>query len=208
MSEDTPAEQANCFPNSTNLTPGRGGIIPPVDSRWKKGQSGNPKGRPSIGFTFIEHLNRLGDMNLSTDELVAITKNKKAGFLDKAAAHHCLMAGERPDIADFEPALDGQLSLRELRNQGIDTSTIKKTKAKVRSIPDGSGGTIHEVEREIEVHDRSKAAMSLILEHTNGKPVRAIEVSGPAVINFVVNVLGRKFIPASFQQPELPQGQQ
>lgn len=38
-------DQANDTPNQVNLTPGRGGTIPPVEHRWKKGQSGNPKGR-------------------------------------------------------------------------------------------------------------------------------------------------------------------
>ena len=35
---------------------GNGGVIPPVETRWKPGQSGNPKGRPKGSATSFERV--------------------------------------------------------------------------------------------------------------------------------------------------------
>ena len=35
---------------------GKGGVIPPVETRWKPGQSGNPKGRPKGAATSFERV--------------------------------------------------------------------------------------------------------------------------------------------------------
>ncbi len=35
---------------------GKGGVIPPGETRWKPGQSGNPKGRPKGAATSFERV--------------------------------------------------------------------------------------------------------------------------------------------------------
>ena len=35
---------------------GKGGVIPPIETRWKPGQSGNPKGRPKGAATSFERV--------------------------------------------------------------------------------------------------------------------------------------------------------
>jgi hypothetical protein len=35
---------------------GRGGVIPPIETRWQPGQSGNPKGRPKGAATSFERV--------------------------------------------------------------------------------------------------------------------------------------------------------
>ena len=35
---------------------GKGGVIPPAETRWKPGQSGNPKGRPKGAATSFERV--------------------------------------------------------------------------------------------------------------------------------------------------------
>jgi hypothetical protein len=42
---------------------GKVGIVPPVETRWKPGQSGNPKGRPAVGATMLEWLNELAPLS-------------------------------------------------------------------------------------------------------------------------------------------------
>jgi len=37
---------------------------PPVGKRWKKGQSGNPKGRPKSGFALNEYITDLANVEL------------------------------------------------------------------------------------------------------------------------------------------------
>jgi hypothetical protein len=35
---------------------GRGGVVPPVETRWKPGESGNPNGRPNGAATSFERV--------------------------------------------------------------------------------------------------------------------------------------------------------
>jgi hypothetical protein len=45
---------------------GNGGVVPPVDRRWKPGQSGNPAGRPkNAGATKKEWLNTFAAQGLT-----------------------------------------------------------------------------------------------------------------------------------------------
>lgn len=55
---------------------------------WKKGQSGNPKGRQPLGLSFIEHLNALGKAKHS--KLRAIASDRKQPQLRRAAAKQLL----------------------------------------------------------------------------------------------------------------------
>ncbi|MEZ4330898.1 MAG: DUF5681 domain-containing protein [Myxococcota bacterium] len=40
--------------NNRGSGAGRGGVVPPVESRWRPGESGNPKGRPKGAKTSFE----------------------------------------------------------------------------------------------------------------------------------------------------------
>lgn len=62
MNGKTPAHQAN------GRGAGRGGIIPPVENRWKPGQSGNPKGRPTAGACIVEWMNEMREWPLARIE--------------------------------------------------------------------------------------------------------------------------------------------
>ena len=142
-----------------------------------KGEARNPAGRKTLGAFLSECLNQLAmDTDIREIELRKIAKNKLAEKNMRAAAQYYLMLLERPDIADYESVLDGQKSLAELRADGIDTALVKKMKQKTRSIPNPEGGETTEVEREIELHDRSLDAFNVVLNRTDGRPHETQEV--------------------------------
>ncbi len=104
------------------------------------------------------------------------------------------MGMEAGDIADFEPVLDGQMSLRELRTAGICTTVVKKVKTKKRSIPQGPDKEpIEEVEREIELHDRSGREFDRVLDRTDGKANQTISSPEGGGVNLTVKVMKVEF---------------
>lgn len=141
-----------------------GGALKP----WPKGVSGNPQGRKSGGAYVKEWANSFYEQKLDEYALRKIAKDPKEEPARKTAAVQILHSFEYSDIADFEAALDGQKSLKELRGDGVNTAVVKKTKTKRREIPNGDNAPIIEVEREIELHDRSGAAFDRIMDRTEG----------------------------------------
>ncbi len=136
---------------------------------WKQGDVPNPKGRPSAGINAQEWLNALQDT--PEDELRRIASNKQESPIKRGAANRLLLFIERTDLADFEEVLDGAQSLKQVRESGINTEVLKKVKVKTRTIPgrNNEADTI-EVEREIELHNRSGEEFDRICDRTDGKP--------------------------------------
>lgn len=143
----------------------------------KPGEIRNPKGRMTLGAYKKEHWNSLAEDfrrgELTHDELRRISESDP-NTIRRAAALHLLRDAENPNMADYEGVLDGQLSLAELRAKGIDTAQVKKCKTKRREIPQGDNPPVVEVEREIELHDRSRESAKLVLDYTDGSPHQTI----------------------------------
>jgi hypothetical protein len=157
---------------------GRNGNVPPIEYRWPKGTSGNPAGRaPNAGSTAREYVNQLVVDRIKEPELRRIARDAEEEPAKRAAAVRVLRWMELPDLADFEPLLDGQLSLRELRSQGVDTGSIKKvkTRRKVLRKPDGDIEG-EEVEREVELYDRSGEDFDRVCDRTDGRPTQRLDV--------------------------------
>ncbi len=137
-----------------------GGTLTP----WQRGQSGNPNGRKTLGAYVVEWCNALANRGVNEKELRRLAKNRSCNGTLRIAAQRMLRLMEDPDMADFEPLLDGQKCMKELRHDGVDTRVIKKVKSKTRSIPQGDNPPIIETEREIELHDRSGDEFDRVLD--------------------------------------------
>jgi len=166
-------------PTPTAMTrPGKGGIFPPPEHRFKRGNSGNPRGSRPFGETLRGWLNRLGGMN--EERLRAIARRAGRSAVKRAAANMLLDAMRRPDLADFEALLNGEDTLKGARAKGLDTAQLKRVKAKRREIPQDGGPPIVETEREIELHDRVLPANEFSTHETSGTPTRTVHIQGDA----------------------------
>ncbi len=163
-----------------------GGTLTP----WQKGQSGNPNGRKTLGAYVNEWLNAFAFRKVNKSTLRRIIRAQIGDPNLKIAAVRYLRMMEHPDIADFEPVLDGQANLREMRAQGFDTATIKKVKSKQRAIPQGDNPPIIETEREIELHDRSGVEFDRVLDRTDGKSAQNVNVRGSIEHVRTIRVVG------------------
>lgn len=156
-----------------------GNCRPPLETQFKPGQSGNPAGRPpALGSSVIEWANQLGHQGLSEDALRVIARDKAEPFPKRAAALRCLRLIEAADLSDFSAVLRGDQSLEELRAAGTNTEVVKKIKQRTRKINVGDGKFEDEIEREIELYDRSGSDFDRLLDRTIGKPTQAVELTG------------------------------
>ena len=176
-------------------------------TRWKPGQSGNPAGRKSAGLSIREEINALSMRKLTRAELRKIAKDRNEGCTRVIAAQRLLKAMECEDLADFEPALDGQLSLRELRAAGINTEAIKRVKVRRKKNEQGQ----EEVEREIELNQSAGVDFDRVMDRTEGKPRQTVELEGdalPASVLIVTPLAGGQLHAETVQPPALGQGEQ
>lgn len=182
---ETPAQQAS---GAQASGAGNGGIVPPVGTRFKPGESGNPSGKRSAGHTIREWINTLSEGDHTEEELRRIARDKRIGWTKRLAAERILRSLEHGDLADFAPLLKGEADLPKLREDGINTEVVKKIKQKSRVVPVGEGETEEIIEREIELHDRAGEDFDRIIDRTLGKPAQSIDhTSGGKP--FVVKVL-------------------
>jgi hypothetical protein len=149
---------------------GHGGNVPPVETRWKPGQSGNPAGRKTAGAYLREELNSLVLSNPTAEEVRRIARDPKEAMNRRAAAERYLRLVESGDLADFEPWLNGEKTLEQLRAEGLNTEIVKKSK-----ITDKGS-------RELELHDRAGTDFDRITDQTAGKATQPIEVTEKLLI--------------------------
>lgn len=179
--------------------------VPPQLTPFKPGQSGNPAGRKKTGAYVTEHQNSLalamekGD--ITYDDLKKIARTDPNGNR-RAAALYLYRRCEDPNMKDFEPVLDGQMSLREIDAAGYDTSMIKKCKTRIT--PQKDGDPI--VTRELELHDRALDVHKDLMDRTEGRPIPAASDLQTGNVTIIVNVqaLGEPTAdqPAIEQAPE------
>lgn len=64
------------------------GTAPPVATRWRKGESGNPAGRPCAGSSWLEAVNRMAEWPEA--DVRAVAKDKSCPMVERAAARDVL----------------------------------------------------------------------------------------------------------------------
>lgn len=171
-----------------NLTPSpRSGLPPPLATRWKPGESGNPAGKPkNLGASLKDICNTLAAKGLRRVELKAIFDDEGEEDLVRTAAGKIL--GLRPgDMKDFEGIITGAETLDAAHKAGVDTTQVKKIKRKKRTIKRG-GDLPDEVEEEteLELHDRSRGNWRDLVDDTDGKPTQTVNVNNAVTVNAVV----------------------
>jgi hypothetical protein len=162
--------------------PAEQGIVgyknPPSQYSFKPGQSGNPNGRPTAGATLREWVNVLAAKNLSEKELRRLARDQKVPWPKRAAANRILRTLEVPDLADLEDVLTGDVTLKQAREQGLNTEVVKKMKVKTRYVLNRDGDAEKEIEREVELFDRAGVDFDRVTEHTDGRPAQGLHLSG------------------------------
>jgi hypothetical protein len=124
----------------------------------------------SAGAIFRRYVDILCQMGLTREQLQKVATDPLTPQPIQVAAIFHLQSAEYPDLATFEPYLNGTKSLAQLREEGVSTSAVKKAKAK--TVADDNGNPV--VTREIELFDRNREAADLIIRHTAGELPREI----------------------------------
>lgn len=157
--------------NPGNPNPDKSGLVAP----WKKGESGNAKGRPSAGGAIREYYNLMHEW--PEDRLIAVMNDKSEGFSKRKAAEAILNMGA-VDVEAYESLLDGSKTLADLKREGVRTNTIRRVKRKTRT--EGEAKTF---EYEVEFADKTDAVTEAIIGHTDGKAIQRVETTGNLNLN-------------------------
>jgi hypothetical protein len=143
----------------------RKNLIPPA----KPGEVRNPKGRTTAGASIREYMNAMAEAELTETELRTIARSKVQPWTRRAAAERILRTLETGDVADFLPVVEGKKTLKELRDEGINTEVVKKIKPSEHGV-------------EIELHDRAGADVDRIMDRTDGRPKQTVDVNNTTTI--------------------------
>jgi hypothetical protein len=139
---------------------GKGGIVPTA-APFEPGNNMSKGRPPNAGLSLREEVNRLMAADPTEAELRSLATATATGVRRRAAAIELLALLEIPDIADFQPLLEGKKTFVELRDAGINTRLIKRFKK-------GEHGP------ELELHDRASSRFVQVVEQTDGQATKRV----------------------------------
>ncbi len=113
------------------------------------------------------------------------------------------------DIADFEPYLDGEMSLRELREAGTRTKLLRKvtkrTRTRTETSKDGVTVTTTDEVRGIELYDAQAAARDLLrMRAAAGEDSAGEPKAAPPVVNVTLMRDLRRQLVKAHDEPFVP----
>jgi hypothetical protein len=139
--------------------------------------------------TIREHINLLAAKGLTEKQLRKAARDRGAPWTQRAAAERILRTLEMGDLADFDPVLDGTMTLAQIRDTGVNTEVVKKCKVKIRTTEEPGKPPVTEVEREIELYDRAGSDFDRVMDRTEGRPKQAVDLtSDGAPVGFTLNI--------------------
>lgn len=145
---------------------------------WKKGESPGAAAPKNAGCCIKRWINVLQDANES--ELRRMAKDPRLAANKRIAAQQLLRAIATPDMADFEPLVEGTATMAKLRDAGVDTTQVKKLAVR---------HTEHGTNRDIELYDRSGESVDRIMDRTDGRPKQTTEITGEGGLPLAVTII-------------------
>ena len=166
----------------------------------------NLNGKPkNVGLTIIENLNTWADRRLVRRDLENIARSNDATFSEVIGAVQALHASEYTDMADFEELCEDGMTLKKLRDLGVNTAAVKKLRVKTTSRTTHDGETIVETTKEVELHERATESFREIMDRTNGKAIQQMTVENVAPIQgIVIHFMGVPNATGTESGTELP----
>lgn len=110
--------------------------LPPVETRWQKGKSGNPSGKPKNVFTSEELRKKIGKtLALSKAQLAEILQDNKSSVLDLVLASVAAKCIKDGDIAKMEFLFNRSLGkVKDIVNlQTQDTQLMERERIRAMS---------------------------------------------------------------------------
>lgn len=132
MKQKTPAEQA--------IKPGRGGVVPPPEHRWRPGRSGNPSGRPKGYVDVATALVRVSALPYSDVQLLSEGKRPKVWHEKEPTAVWVRAAREllstTGNAAEINGRMDGWLNQADVKKgEEAETRAILAILATLPPLP-------------------------------------------------------------------------
>ena len=163
---------------------GDGGNVPPIEHRWRPGQSGNPAGRRAAGAYLTEYINSLALSRPTEEELRRIVRDPREDHLRRVAAER-LLRMRMPPLADYAGLVNGTETLQQLEARAVDTAIVKKLKERQEY---NANGELVAVTRELELHNLAGEEFDRVADRTEGRPTQKIDLDAsplPPIVQII-----------------------
>jgi len=151
-------------PHHTVLVGGRGGTIPPIAHRFKKGNKlGSRANLPEANITL--YMKAMSRRLMSTKALRRVLESESRPHLMRTAAERLLKScAGATTLADFDPWISGAMTLTQLKEAGVRVELLKCA-------------TITKEGRRIELLDSARDEANYVENRLTGLPDRTVNIN-------------------------------